>query len=533
MKKAIQFLITPLVVISLISCGPKAEKPRADQAAATAATQAPEKVGPFGILHRGVKTDIPEPAELSADEAKRKETAERQDKEKLLVGFKVVEDRSGKMLEAPKNIAPFVGRDIVIAKEPPAVEFGVVPAKPLFFAQPPAGNHVGPWSNWSQAVFYEKGGKFYSSVGDHGAYDAHTYIVEYDPASKTVRCLPEINHVLGRTAAQFGEGKIHGWLDFYPQGSPNLWFCTYWAKYPEPEEQDYATGYDGGHIMSLNVETGDIIDYGVPIKRASYPYHHVDARRGLLYGVGMFGEFLVWDMNAQKTVWAGYLPDGLTWWNRAIMIDEETGLVYTTNNQKGDKACNFIKYDPAKNRVFKLAAQTPMQPAFGPKIPPRRSQMRAQTRRRGPDGLFWGVSTDGELFSFDPVKEEVADKGVNWPGKEKYTTSMARSPKGRYVYYLPGAHGLSWKDGAAVMQYDTQTGVKKVLAFLHPYFYDKYGYTIGGTFSIVLDTEGARLFVLMNGGFVDLAEQAKTPDSGVFGHCSALLIQIPESERVE
>ena len=534
MKKAIPFFVAALVIIALISCGPKAEKPQAEQAAAAAAPQAPDKVGPFGVLHRGATTDIPEPAQLSADEVKRKETAERQDKEKLLADFRVVEDKSEKMLQAPEKIAPFVGKDIAVAKEPPAVEFAIVPAKPLFFAEPPAGNHVGPWSNWSQAVFYEKAGKFYSAVGDHGAYDAHTYIVEYDPATKRVRCLPEINHVLGRTAAVFGEGKIHGWLDFYPQGTPNLWFCTYWAKYPEPEEQDYATGYDGGHIMSLNVETGDIVDYGVPIKRASYPYHHVDTKRGLMYAVGMFGEFLVWDMNAQKTVWAGYLPDGLTWWNRAIMIDEETGLVYTTNNQKDDKDCNFIKYDPAKNRVFKLAAQTPMQPAFGPKIPPRRSQMRAQTRRRGPDGLFWGVSTDGELFSFDPVKEEVADKGVNWPGKEKYTTSMARSPKGRYVYYLPGAHGLSWKDGAPVIQYDTQTGTKKVLAFLHPYYHEKYGYTIGGTFSIALDTEGARLFVLMNGGFIDLAEQAKSPESGgVFGHCSALLIHIPESERVE
>jgi hypothetical protein len=533
MKKSLVYLLAAFIVVALVGCGPKAEGPQADQAAIAATAQAPEKVGPFGVLHRGVATDIPEPAQLSADEAKRKEIAERLDKEKLLASFKIVEDKSENMLQAPENIRPFVGKDIVMAKVPPAVEFAVVPAKPLFFAEPPAGNHVGPWSNWSQAVFHAKTGKFYSSVGDHGAYDAHTYIVEYDPASKTVRCLPEINHVLGRTADQFGEGKIHGWLDFYPQGSSNLWFCTYWAKYPEPEERDYATGYDGGHIMSLNVETGDIVDYGVPIKRASYPYHRVDTRRGIMYAVGMFGEFLAWDINAQKTLWAGYLPEGLTWWNRAIMIDEETGFAYTTNMEKGDTAQHFIKYDPAKNRIFKLAAQTPMQPAFGPKLPARRSEMRAQTSRRGPDGLFWGVSRDGELFTFDPVKEEVVDKGVNWPGEEKYTTSMARSPKGRYVYYLPGAHGESWSDGSPVIQYDTVTGTKKVLAFLHPYFYKKYGYTMGGTFSISLDTEGARLFVLMNGGFVDLEEMAKTPDSGIFGHCSALLIHIPESERVE
>ena len=98
---------------------------------------------------------------------------------------------------------------------------------------------------------------------------------------------------------------------------------------------------------------------------------------------------------------------------------------------------------------------------------------------------------------------------------------------------FPGPTGNPWSDGSPVIQYDTQTGAKKVLAFLHPYFYEKYGYTMGGTFSISLDTEGARLFVLMNGGFVDLEERAKEPDSGIFGHCSTLLIHIPESERVE
>jgi hypothetical protein len=532
MKKVIPFLLVAVVAITWTSCGPKGEQPSPAKPVVSAQAPSLEKVGPRGILHRGVKTKITEPAELGASEAKRREVAERLDKEKLLGTSRVVEDRSEKMLRAPDAIKPYLGKDITVAKEPPAVEFGIVPVKPLFFAEPPPGNHVGPWSNWSQANYYEKTCRFYSAVGDHGAYDAHVYIVEYDPAAKAIHCLPEINAVLGRAKSQFGEGKIHGWLDFYPEGSPSLWFCTYWAKYPEPEEADYATGYDGGHIMSLNIETGDIVDYGVPLKRASWPYHRVDTKRGIMYAVGMFGEFLAWDINEQRTLWAGYLPDGLTWWNRAIMIDEDTGLVYTTNSFKDDKEVRFIKYDPARNRFFKLACQTPLDPPLKPGTPPRRTQMRAQTRKRGPDGLFWGVSHDGELFSFDPVKEEVTDRGVNWPGKQRYTTSVARSPKGRYVYYLPGAHGMSWADGAPIIQYDTQTGIKKVLAFLHPYYYDKYGYTNGGTFSIALDTEGSRLFVLMNGGFIDL--QAQTPESaGVFGHCSVLLVHIPESERVE
>jgi hypothetical protein len=107
---------------------------------------------------------------------------------------------------------------------------------------------------------------------------------------------------------------------------------------------------------------------------------------------------------------------------------------------------------------------------------------------------------------------------------------MDRSPKGRYVYYLPGAHGHGWSDGSPVVQYDTQTGTKKVLAFMFPYYYEKYGYTPGGSFSIKLDDKGERLFVLWNGAFVEYDPAGK---SDTFGQCSVMLISIPASERGE
>ncbi len=526
--------LTLALTMILVSCGErKWEEPSSAGAPISRKIRPARKVGPRGILYRSVETPIPEPEQLSEAEARKKEVALRLDRENLLSSSRVVEDRSKKMLQAPESIQTFIGRELTVADEAPLVEFAVVPVKPQFFAEPPPGNHIGPWSNWSQGNFYRQTGKFYSAVGNQGAYDARLYIVEYDPARKAIRCLPEVNAVLGRTKDKFGDGKVHGWLDFYPPGSPNLWFCTYWAKYPEPGEEDYATGYDGGHIMSVNVENGDIVDYGVPLKRASWPYHRVDTKRGIMYAVGMFSEFLAWDIHEQKTLWAGYLPEGMKWWVRAIMIDEQTGLVYTTNRSADDKDIHFLQYDPSKNRFSKLNCVMPFDPPAKPGLPPARSQMRAHTAHVGPDGLFWGVSRDGELFTFDPVKEEVVDRGLNWPGKERYTCSMVRSPKGRYIYYLPGAHGMSFAEGAPVVQYDTLSGRKKVIAFLHPYYYEKYGYTMGGTFSIVLDDTGAKLFVLMNGAFVDLEEQIKLENPDVFGHPSILLIHIPESERGE
>ncbi|MHB9031381.1 MAG: hypothetical protein ACYC9O_21640, partial [Candidatus Latescibacterota bacterium] len=240
-------------------------------------------------------------------------------------------------------------------------------------------------------------------------------------------------------------------------------------------------------------------------------------------------------------IFAGYLPYGLGWWERAIMLDEETGMVYTTNrdnryNNRGnsDMVKNFIKYDPFKNRFTKLDCTVPPETEESKFIegakPGTYSHLRAQTRKRGPDGLFWCVTYHGQLFTFDPAKEATESKGYVWPGEQRYTASMDRSPRGRFLYYLPGAHGGGYRDGSPVIQYDTQTGQKKVLAFLFPYFYDKYGYIPGGTFSIKLDDKGERLFILWNGAF---AEYNPKRNAETFGQCSVMVVNIPASERAE
>ncbi|MBT4483527.1 MAG: hypothetical protein HOC71_07600 [Candidatus Latescibacteria bacterium] len=285
--------------------------------------------------------------------------------------------------------------------------------------------------------------------------------------------------------------------------------------------------------MSYDVMTGDIVDYGVPLVRASWPYHRVDTDRGIMYAVGMFGEFLAWDINEQKTKWAGYLPKGMGWWERAILIDDKTGMVYTSNRDKqADPELHMIKYDPFKNRFTKLECHVPRETETSTRGAKEGgyNYMRTQTRKRGPDGLFWCVGYAGKLFTFDPDNEKIVGFGYNWPGQERYTASMDRSPGGRYVYYLPGAHGHGYSDGSPVVQYDTKTGDIKVLAFMFPYYYEKYGYTPGGTFSIKLDDKGERLFICWNGAFIQHVE-GKSGDT--FGQCSVMVVNIPESERRE
>ena len=475
---------------------------------------------------------LAEPAQLGEEEAKEKATAEKLDTHDLLYTGKVVVDQDAKMLAAPESVAQFKGEHYVIAKAAPKVEFGVIPATPFFFPEPVDDHHRAFWASWGKSAYYPANGKFYTSIGDNGSYDAHLYIVEYDPATLTLKLSPEINDALGRPATTIGEGKIHGCLDFVD--GPVLWFCTYWSKYPEPNEGDWQTGYTGGHIMSYNVETGDLMDYGVPMLRASWPSHRVDPQRRMLYAAGYYSEFLAWDMDKREPRWMGHLPDGMRWSNRTFLIDDKTGKVYTGNSHESDPDFNLIEYDPEKNRFALLDAPMPKTAEVGEHPSNGKpTGMRACTTRRGPDGLFYGCTHSGELFSFDPDTVKVADLGVCWPGKQRYTTSMQISPGGRYVYYVPGAHGHGCLDGSPLMQYDTKTGQRKVLAFLAPFYAEKYGYTPSGAFSCQLDEKGERLFICWNGGFLEYEVDKEGNTGSLFATNALMVVHIPESEREE
>ncbi|MBL9215425.1 MAG: hypothetical protein JNG83_08120 [Opitutaceae bacterium] len=479
--------------------------------------------------------------------------AERLDRHGLLYSGKVVVDRDTRTLTPPDSVAAFAGSGYVLAREPAQIAFGVIPVPDLWLDDPPKvsatanKNNHGPWSSWANADEDRRTGHFWTAVGDHGTYSARVHLVHYDPGARKITVHPEINRtVFGRTRSQFGDGKIHGQLNFYQaQGMrrPQLWFATFWCKYPEPDPEDFATGYDGSHLMSLDVSTGRLTDYGAPRPGSSWPMHRIDTRRGMLYGVTNYGEFLAWDINARKALWNGYLPKGLSWYERALMIDEETGAVYSTNYDHDNwrwwhgehvsqpKPIHFIKYDPLRNRIVRLDAQVPREAGGTSRVKAGTySQLRAYTWNRGPDGLFWCITYGGQMFTFDPRTETVVDRGLCWPGAERYTVSIDRSPGGRYLYYVPGGHGTGDRVGTPVVQYDTATSAKKVLAFLHPFYREKYGYTASGTFSLRLSQGGDRLFITMNGAFVERGDET---DQGTYGQCSIMLVDIPEAERRE
>ena len=151
--------------------------------------------------------------------------------------------------------------------------------------------------------------------------------------------------------------------------------------------------------------------------------------------------------------------------------------------------------------------------------------LRAATQET-PQGIVYTVSKGGKdgtskLFAFNTKTEKAESLGSAAVGSASYITSLDADSTGRYLYYVPGAHGGSERDGSAVVQFDTKTRQKKVIALLHPFYKDKYGATLVGTFSSAVDPKGDKLYITWN-----VNRGGKAWDC-----CALTVIHIPESER--
>ena len=458
---------------------------------------------------------------IAPQQLERKRMLEKMDKEKLCSRATAVTVQSDDLLKVPKHVGELAG--VSIAKTPPALDFVVVPLDPRFFYQRSEDDQdSGLWTVWGQGTYYAGNGKLYGAVGNHVFYDSRLHIFEYCPTRKTIRTFRELNSAAG-LPIDYGDGKIHGALDFCD--GPNMNFCTYWCEYPEPKEEHYKLGYEGGRLMSFNVNTRRVKDFGVPLKRSSWQYHKMDTRRGLMFAVGSpLNEFMCYDVRNAKMLYGGQPPQGMRWYERCMIVDEDTHCAYSSNRAGDDTQVHLIKYDSSRNRFYKLNACVPHIKDAG-----EGNQIRAATLRKAKAGWFMCISRWGRIFKFYPHEDRVVDLGSCWPGDPSrlYTTSIAISPDDKYVYYMPAAHGGAQNLGAPIVQFNTRTGERKAMAFLFPYLHEKYGYICGGTFSLSMDETGGRLFIIMNGAFSEWK-----PDGGdVFGDPSVIVVHIPESER--
>jgi hypothetical protein len=209
----------------------------------------------------------------------------------------------------------------------------------------------------------------------------------------------------------------------------------------------------------------------------------------------------VWDVEGAKLRLDS--PEGF---GRYAILSRSTGRLYWRGNESG----RGLVYDPEANTI-----------SGSPNVPDVRSATR-ETR----DGIVYGTSDLSDvIWAFDTRSQTLTELGRGASGEKTYITAMEADPTGRYLYYVPGAHGGIAAEGTAIMQFDTRTRTRKVIAFVAPYYRARYGYTPDGTFGIGLSDDGATLYVTWNGNRVGQS------GARYWDATALMVVHIPESER--
>lgn len=417
-------------------------------------------------------------------------------------GRAVVTDTSERFLQPP----PTLLAGVEIARTPPTVDF-------LFY---PGQDYPGqPWSNWGDGLAVN--GKYYSAIGDHlaigakgsGAHGTGTALVfEYDPATRTFRKLVDVARLLDLPAGHYTPGKIHTRIDLGRDGW--LYYATHRGS-PRATAPEYH--YGGDWILRTHPGTGasEIVAAG-PVPEHAIPTGILDPERLIFYGstapgVGREAEgiqFFAYDVQNRRLLYSG--PNGPS---RALILARSTGRVYYV---PGNDDGRLMRFDPQ--------TAEPPAPVEGSFL-----GVRSATEETA-DGFVYTVSLgqrseDAAVWSFHTRTEETRKIGTAAVGTQAYIASLDVDPSGRWLYYVPGAHGGSEGDGSPVVQFDLRTGRKKVIAFLEPFYTETYGLTLKGTYSTAVDPAGDKLYITWN----------VSRGSRAWDCCGLTVVHLPASER--
>ena len=460
------------------------------------------------------------------------------DKQGLRYSREMATDRTKAFLKVPDYYKENDADYFVMAKEIPTIEFAPIRnLHPEF-----QGDDIGEWTHWGE-VTCGPNDRFYMGVGNHrkNATGNVLYIIEYDPVTREQRVAVDVGRVLGWKPGEYTDTMLHGNMNFLSDGT--LVAATWLGHHGKTNmSKDSAeSNWCGSWVFTYNVYTGKVESHGIPFMNGTWAMHNTDPATGVLMAVGIgYAEgfpdprwnnrdtgyhyrgqhyFLAYNILERKVLYAGMPPGNIDLSERAALIDPRTGLFYSSDSHNGS---TIVCYDQRTSRWRDLDCSIPLNPSTG-----KNDILRAYTYRPAPDGAFYCMDMIGTFFKFWPEDERTELIGVTWEKDGVYTASITMSPGCRYIYYLPDAHGHNHHLEQPVVQYDTVSGTKKVLAFLSPFYHEKYGYVTKGSYGIELSADGSLLVIEMNGTFNPEAKK------GRYSHPAIFAVHIPESERRE
>lgn len=394
---------------------------------------------------------------------------------------------------------------VSIARTPPVVTFH------YYDCQSYEGK---PWSVWGDGLVV--GEHYYSAVGDHRSPDGNAFLYDYDGTTNELTMLADVRQVLRRPEGWYTPGKIHSSIGL----GRDAWLYYSTHRGSTRVADDPANHFEGDWILRTHPETHrtEIVVHA-PLAMQCLPTGLLDSERMIWYagtadGLQVKGpQFLAYDVADRKTLYS----DGVGPY-RAMILAESTGMLYFHGGPGEDDE----GHRSGEARLYRFDPRNP--------DPPRaiaaRVGLRAATAET-PDGLVYTIDRD-RLWSFDVKSETAKALGSTAVATQDYTTSLDADPTGRYLYYIPGAHGGAERDGTPIVQYDTRTHTRKILCFLHPTVEKHTGYIPIGSFGYAVSEDGGRLFVTWNGAHEVRDRSGRVP----FRSVAMTVVEIPESERL-
>jgi hypothetical protein len=397
--------------------------------------------------------------------------------------------------------------DFTVAKEAPTVD--------LAFHR-----DLGPdavkrrlWSSWGD-ICVASDGLVYCAIGDHGddlGGDARCFVYRWDPKTKALEQVADLNKVVPPKKGQPAWSKVHAKIDEGPDGK--IYFSATLNDGGRAGDSKYGWTKElpGGQLYQYDPRTGKTAVFAdLPAKRCTAT-SRLDRERNVWWcnleagkGDALYGL----DLKTKKPVFQA--ADGSTKFNRAFALGRD-GSVHVN----GDGA--VWKHVRGSEKLVKTKAAFEGQ------------GMRACSAASKAGDLYGATMREAQLFRYRPAKDELKLLGPAWQAGD-YVTVVELSPDERFLYYLPGAHGGASKSGTPLVQYEIATGKRKVLCFLAAAFERAFDYVPGGTYGMKLSADGSTVYVNFNGHAGDRVRPKSMRPNG-FGLCAFAAIHVPKSER--
>jgi hypothetical protein len=357
-----------------------------------------------------------------------------------------------------------------------------------------------PWSQWGQGVVLPDG-RFVSALGDHLGQDGNSWFYEFDPATNTLTRTAEVAAALGHQPGDWGYGKVHAPMVLGP--CDEVITSTYWGTRTDLE---VGGSYQGDHLLRYDPATHELSSLGVPVAGFGIPSLNISPDRRSIFGEAVdpatpagadAGEFFVADATTGEVTFRDDSPDHTGF--RTVLLTGNGEALYAA---RGGSLFGYTPGDDAPRRLDGVLPGAWMR----------------SSSPRAPDGTAYGITVDPDaLFQVAP-EGAVTEMGP----VEGYIASLALSPDGTTLYYVPGAHGDAFEAGAPLIAVDTATGEHSTVVKMQDMVASALDLRFGGTYNVVFDPGGKRLYIGANAG-----PNTSGDDVDTFGTIVLVVVDLP------